>query len=67
MKLVPDWRRAHRFRSVQLALFWSVLNGAVLSIEAFQNAVNPWIFLGLNVVGYGLIGLARITKQPGLE
>lgn len=65
--LVDDWRRAHRFRSVQLAGFWCALNGAVLSLAAFQDAINPWLFLGLNTAGYAIIGIARVTKQPGLD
>jgi hypothetical protein len=67
MKLVPDWKRAHRFRSIQLAAFWTALNGAVVSIEAFKDYINPWAFLTLNVIGFALIGVARVTKQPGLD
>lgn len=67
MRLVDDWRKAHRFNTIRLALFFSVLNGAVVGLAALQDVINPWAFLGLNMAGYGAIGLARITHQPGLD
>jgi hypothetical protein len=67
IQLIPDWKKAHRFNSIRLAVFWAGLNGAVLSISAFADYINPWLFLALNTAGYAVIGFARITKQPGLD
>jgi hypothetical protein len=66
-RLVDDWRSSHRWWSVRAAVFWGALNGAVTALSAFSDNINPWLFLGLNVVGYATIGLARLLKQPGLD
>jgi hypothetical protein len=52
---------------MRAAAFWGSLNGAVLALAAFSDYVNPWLFLGLNIVGYGLIAVGRVTEQPGLD
>jgi hypothetical protein len=65
--LIPDWKKAHRFHSVRLALFWGALNGGVIGLAKFSDFIDPWTFLWLNVAGYGLIAVGRVTKQPGLD
>ncbi len=65
--LDPNWRDWHKLWSIRLTLFWGVFSGAVFGLSAFYNYVNPWLFLGLNVVGYGTIAWARLTHQPGIE
>lgn len=64
MKLVSNWKSAHRMGSVQLSIFFSLLNGGVIGLQAFMGIINPWWFLVLNLVGYVLIGLVRLVYQP---
>ena len=33
----PEWRLAHRLRSVQIALFWAVVGGLWMALPAFQS------------------------------
>lgn len=68
MTLIDDWRREfRRLWSIRVALFFGALNGAVLGLAAFVDVINPWTFLILNVVGYAVIAVARLLKQPGAE
>ncbi|WP_316205725.1 hypothetical protein [Bradyrhizobium sp. SZCCHNS1012] len=65
--LIPNWKQAHRFHTVRLAAFWGVLNGGVLALAKFSDILDPWTFLALNCVGYGLIAVGRVMKQPGID
>lgn len=68
MKLIPSWRRQiRRLWSIRLGLLFGAINGAILGLAAFSDVINPWLFLSLNVVGYGVIVGARLLKQPGAE
>ena len=53
----------HRLWSVRVALFLFVFNGALLGLAAFVDTLNPWLFLGLNMAGYGVLGVVRLLKQ----
>lgn len=64
---VKNWREAHRFWSLQIAFGCMVLNGALIGLAAFVDFIDPWMFLGLNIGGYALVGLARLTRQKGLH
>jgi hypothetical protein len=64
MRLIDDWRtELHRLWTVRASLFMFVLTGAVLGLSAFSDVFNPWFFLTLNALGYGLIGFLRLVKQ----
>lgn len=64
MKLIDDWKEEiHRLWTVRISLFMFVLTGAVLGLAAFVDVFNPWLFLGLCCIGYGLIGYLRLVKQ----
>jgi len=72
MRLIDAWHEhgfwiLWRLWSLRMAIFWAGLNGAVLGLSAFVGIIDPWWFLALNTVGYALIAVARVTKQPGLE
>lgn len=56
-------RDFHRLWSVRVAVFFFVLNGALVGLVAFGDVLNPYLFMGLNVVGYAALGIARLTKQ----
>lgn len=53
----------HRLWSVRLSIYLFVLTGAVVGLGAFTDYLNPWWFLGLNMIGYGAIGLFRVLRQ----
>jgi hypothetical protein len=53
----------HRLWSVRVAIFLFVFNGALLGLAAFVDVLNPWLFLGLNMIGYGALGVVRLVKQ----
>jgi len=67
-KVNTNWRLILRKAwSVQLAVFWGGLSGAMLGLAAFSDILNPHWFLALNVIGYATIAGARLLKQPGLD
>lgn len=62
----PEWRLAHRLRSVQVAIFWAVLGGLWVALPAFQSYLSPVRFAAISV-GFSLaILFARFTGQKGL-
>ena len=64
MRLIDDWKvELHRLWTVRASLFMFVLTGAVLGLSAFADVFNPWFFLFLNLLGYGVIGFLRLVKQ----
>jgi hypothetical protein len=56
-------RDFHRLWSMRVAIFFFVLNGALLGLAAFSETLNPLLFLALNMFGYGLQGIMRMLKQ----
>lgn len=66
--LIANWHAEfRRLWSIRIGLFFGALNGAVLGLAAFQDVINPWLFLGLNVVGWAMLIGARLLKQPGAD
>lgn len=64
MKLIDNWRTEfHRLWSIRVGLFFFGLNGALVGLVAFGDVLNPFIFLGLNMLGYLAIGTMRLLKQ----
>lgn len=68
MKLVPDWRQAWRWMSIQ----FPALNAAFLSTwallpEKFQNAlpVNTVLWIALALIALGLFGRLIDQKPKG--
>lgn len=62
----PEWRIAHRLRSIQLAILWAVVGGLWAALPAFESYVTPIRFAAL-CVGFSLaICFARLTGQKGL-
>ncbi len=65
MRLIDNWKtELHRLWSIRIALFFGVLNGVAMGLAAFVDVFNPWLFMGLNVLAYGAIGVVRLIKQP---
>ncbi len=68
MRLIEDaWAAFNRLWSIRVALFFAALNGAVLGLAAFVDVFNPWLFMGLNTLGYMVLIGARLLKQPGAD
>jgi hypothetical protein len=64
MRLIDDWKaEAGRLWSVQISIFFGVLNGVALGLAAFVDVFNPWLFMGLNVAVYAAIAVLRLIKQ----
>jgi len=64
MKLIDNaGKEFHRLWSIRVGVFFFVLNGSLVGLAAFTNVLNPFFFLGLNMFGYGLIGVMRLLKQ----
>lgn len=63
----PDWRRAHRLWSIQVALFCAALEGLWVAVPSLQGLVPERAFLALCVACPVAICIARLTKQRGLE
>ena len=62
----PEWRIAHRLRSVQIALFWAILGGLWVALPSFQNYLTPFHMMFISV-GFSIaIMFARFTGQKGL-
>lgn len=65
--LVKNWRSAHRFWSVQLAIFWSAFSGFMMVWPALITYVPLPYFFALTIVFSIVLGLARLFRQPGLD
>lgn len=64
MTLIDNWKSEfHRLWSLRVGLFFFVLNGGLVGLAAFNEVLNPVVFMGLNMLGYGLIGVMRLLKQ----
>lgn len=64
LELIDNWKtEIHRLWTVRVSMFMFMLTGAVLGLAAFVNVFNPWFFLTLCCLGYGLIGYLRLVKQ----
>ena len=62
-QLVPDWKKAHKFWSVQFALLGAVASGLWVAVPAFQGILPPHYFaaacIGASVIAIGL----RLVNQ----
>lgn len=63
MKLIDDWRRAHRFASMWIAAGLAVVAAA----EQFSPALHTWLPDWWPAVGAGLFAVARVLKQHGFD
>jgi len=66
MSLIPEWRKAWKLTSVQLAVVVAVLNAAAAGWSLFQGAVDPLVFASVNMVLGIAVAVSRVVKQPAL-
>jgi len=67
MNLIPEWRKAWRLTSVQLAALGAALNAAAVGWSLFQGAVDPLVFASVNMVLSVAVAVSRVVKQPELQ
>lgn len=64
---VSNWRQAHKFRSLWLALFTSALSGAWIALPAFQYVLPPIRFAEMCVLLGLIIGVVRLVRQSNID
>lgn len=63
MNLIPDWKEAYRWFSVQGATVLTVLSLVYAYVGAFQAILPPWAFGILTaIIGLAII-LGRLIQQ----
>jgi hypothetical protein len=67
MNLIPEWRKAWRLTSVQLAVLGAALNAAAVGWSVFQGAVDPLVFASVNMVLSVAVAVARVVQQSKLQ
>lgn len=67
MNLIPEWRKAWKLTSVQLAALGAALNAAAVGWSLFQGAVDPLVFASVNMVLSVAVAVSRVVKQPELQ
>ena len=67
MALIPEWRKAWKLTSVQLAALGAALNAAAVGWSLFQGAVDPLVFASVNMVLSVAVAVSRVVKQPELQ
>lgn len=71
MRLIANWRKAHKLWSIRVALsgvvFWSALSGLWIIWPAFVERVPLWFYAIGGVLMSVALGIARSFKQPGLD
>ncbi len=65
--LDPDWKVAHKLWSLRIAFFWMLMQGLYMWLPALQDYISLYHFLGVCILFTFLIGVGRLTKQPGLD
>lgn len=67
MSLIPEWRKAWKLTSVQLAVLGAALNAAAAGWSLFQGAVDPLVFAMVNMGLSIAVAVSRVVKQPALD
>lgn len=69
LSLIDNWKKAHRFGSVQFALvstlFWSALGGLWLLWPVFAERIPVPVYVIGGIVLSMAMGVARYLKRPG--
>ena len=59
MKLITEWRKAHKFSSMQLM----AIAAGVEAVNGALDGVIPWVSVGLILLAMG----ARVVAQDGAK
>ena len=60
MKLIAEWRKAHKFSSMQLM---AIAAGVDAVSAALGGVVSPWVIVGLIIFAM----VARVVAQDGVK
>ena len=60
MKLIAEWRKAHKFSSMQLM---AIAAGVEAISAAIGDVVSPWIIVAL--ISFAMV--ARVVAQDGVK
>jgi hypothetical protein len=67
--LIDNWKKAHRFASVQFALggvlFWSALGGLWILWPVFAEKIPIVLYVGGGLALSIAVGIGRYFKRPG--
>lgn len=65
---IQDWRiKIRQLWTIRLALFYIVLTSVFAIWDALIDTLPRWIFISGGLVMGITLGLARLTKQPGVD
>ena len=66
--LIADWRdKVHKLWTVRITAVFG-LAYAVASIWAgLAGSIPTWVFITVGIITNGLVFVARVTKQPGVD
>lgn len=65
-RLIADWRKAHRFWSNRLAVFWTAFSVLWLVWPSLQAVVSSNTYVVLTVGMSAAFVWARVTHQKGM-
>lgn len=69
LRLIDNWKKAHRFGSVQVAiggvLFWSAIAGLWVVWPVFAERIPIEFYVGGGIAISMAMGVARYLKRPG--
>ena len=60
MKLIKEWRKAHKFSSMQIM---AIAAGIEAISAALGGVVSPWVIVGLIIFAM----VARVVAQDGVK
>lgn len=63
MKLIPDWKAAWKFSSVQITVAVAVLNASAGAWSAFSGHVDPILWASINAGLAIAVAVARVVDQ----
>lgn len=67
MKLIENWRQAHKLWSVWVAAFWGAVGALIVLMSASLYSRFDWRVGGLLILVSASFAVARFLKQPGTE
>lgn len=66
--MIDNWQHLlWRLWSARVALALILLNAALIGLGAFESVMRPWLYLTLNMIGWPIVLVARLVKQPGAD
>ena len=64
--LIPDWKQAHKFWSVQITVLGAIFSGIWVAVPAFQSALRPRDYAVLCITVSVVTVVLRLLDQPSV-